>query len=465
MKNWSLRTKLTFWSVIFSTLALLVFGASVAIELYSDQNEITQKLLAAEVGMIFRNRTDNSEHELDNLAWLMERKGPLHLYGYVLRRSKDGSVLGAKPSQLAHVRIPKSLNKRNCFTHSLGGRRLQICASTQEGMTLLLAATDEEAMDALSELLDSYLFAYPIVLLVVPLGSWWIARQTFKPIVKITNTAAAITADRLGDRMPVPATNDEIGCHIRVLNDMLDRLQRSFEQANRFTADAAHELRTPLTIMRGQLEDALRSEHLTPEQEELLVDLLEETTGLQKISDNLLLLARFDTGKSTLRVQAIDFSALVEEAREDAELLASPKQIRISAEIAPGIRVNGDAVMLRRVLVNLIDNAVKFNISDGEVRLALRPDKGQALLTVANTGHGIPAHHQNSLFKRFSRPDNGRNREAGGSGLGLSLSREIVVAHKGQIELTSSDAQWTKFSVRLPLLAAGTQPPKPSAKV
>jgi signal transduction histidine kinase len=280
------------------------------------------------------------------------------------------------------------------------------------------------------------------------------AGRALQPIEKITQAAASITADRLGERLPAPATLDEIGRHIIVLNGMFDRLQRNFEQATRFTADAAHELRTPLTIMRGQLEEAIRASSGDAEQERLLVGLLEETSNLQKISDNLLLLARFDAGKASLQFSPVDLSALVQEAREDAELLAAEKPLEIKADISPALRVNGDAVMLRRVALNLVDNAVKFNRADGRLELALQAAGGEIVFTIANTGTGIPPGRQGALFERFFRVGADRNRDAGGSGLGLSLCREIITAHGGRIVLSRSDEDWTEFRISLPAFSS-----------
>jgi signal transduction histidine kinase len=303
-------------------------------------------------------------------------------------------------------------------------------------------------------LLGAYLLLLPVVLLVVAGGSWWMAGRALRPVEKITQAAASITADRLGERLPAPATLDEIGRHIVVLNGMFDRLQRSFEQATRFTADAAHELRTPLTIMRGQLEEAIHASSGDARQERLLVGLLEETSNLQKISDNLLLLARFDAGKAPLQFSAVDLSALVQEAREDAELLAAEKHLKIKADISPALRVNGDAVMLRRVALNLVDNAVKFNRADGRLELALQAADSEVVFTIANTGTGIPPERQGALFERFFRVDADRNRDAGGSGLGLSLCREIVTAHHGRIGLSRSAEDWTEFRISLPTLSS-----------
>jgi signal transduction histidine kinase len=235
-----------------------------------------------------------------------------------------------------------------------------------------------------------------------------------------------------------------------VLNAMFDRLQRSFEQARRFTADASHELRTPLTILRGEIEEALRSSRNNPEQEKILVSLLEQTGGLQKIAANLLLLAGFDAGKFPLDRAAVDFSGAVDQAVEDTEMLAAPARLRVDKEISASVVVEGDAVLLRRVLLNLTDNAVRYNRHGGEVRLTLRLETEAAVFSIGNTGPGIPAARHGELFQRFFRLDSDRNRASGGSGLGLSLCREIIGAHGGAITLARSDETWTEFVVRLP---------------
>jgi signal transduction histidine kinase len=243
--------------------------------------------------------------------------------------------------------------------------------------------------------------------------------------------------------------NDEIGRHIQVLNAMLDRLQASFDQATRFTADASHELRTPLTILRGEIEQALHETRDTPAQERLL-SLLEQTSGLQKITDNLLLLARFDAGKLPLQARRFDFSQLVAEAAEDAGMLATSTRLSIVQRFEPGIEIEGDAVLLRRVLLNLVDNAVRYNRPDGEVEMTLCRSDHSAVFKISNTGDGIPADRAGSLFQRFFRASEDRNSAAGGSGLGLSLCREIVTAHRGHLVLAGSNAVRTEFVMRLP---------------
>jgi signal transduction histidine kinase len=457
MSTLSLRWRIALWSALVSALALLTFTAILAFSLYGEQVEAIDARLAGSAALV---RT-HDQRSIDALAAITPAATPANaekdLFGFALLRTGNGALLHAQPPALAKAfgQWPQSRwpPPRKFFMANIEGRRLRVAAAVDGDTTLLLAASLEPADEAVRDLLGAAALALPLVLLVVTGGSWWIARRALAPIAAITKAAASITADRLGERLPAPQTADEIGRHTEVLNDMFDRLQRGFEQATRFTADAAHELRTPLTIMRGQVEEQLRS--APPEQESLLIGLLEEITGLQRISDTLLLLARFDAGKNPLHRRPLDWSALVEEAGEDAGLLAHPGKLTVTTAVSPGISIAGDAVMLRRLALNLIDNAVKFNRPGGEVRLALRADDTHALLTVGNSGPGIAPERRASLFERFYRGASDHNRETGGSGLGLSLCREIVRAHDGTIELARADDDWTEFSVRLPRVLPG----------
>jgi signal transduction histidine kinase len=448
MKHWPLRWQITAWSGLLTGAVLLTLAVATTVSLYFAEIEDLDDDLTAESDLFFAALPPTASGQSAVLPSDLVHKHSEVLYGFAIGPT-DGAAVQVFPAQLATLTTgwPPAPGFRMT---ALAGQRLRLGVFTKGGRTLLLAASLESTKETLLALLGAYFFALPVALVVVAAGSWWIAGRALRPVAELTRTASTITVDNLGARLPVPATRDEISRHVGVLNEMLDRLQRSFELANRFTADAAHELRTPLTIMRGQIEDALRSGNFNPEQERLLVGLLEENTGLQKIADNLLLLARFDAGKNPLQRTDVDLSALAGETREDAELLAAPQHIKVSAQITPGLRVSGDQVMLRRVALNLIDNAVKFNRAGGELALGLRPNGDAVVFTVGNTGPGIPAERQAALFERFFRPDPGRDGDTGGSGLGLSLCREIITAHGGQISLTRSDAEWTEFSIRLP---------------
>ena len=462
MKRWRLRTKLTLWSALGTGLALLTLGVVAAINVYREEiDEIDHRLIANST-LLFPAMPASSASDWSNpdrsAALLKNAKS---LYGFALRDTA-GVIVHAYPDDLGAARNIWPPGKRFSFAR-LGHRRLRIGAFTRDGRTLLIAADAAPARETVEELLTAYFLALPLVLVVVGIGSWWMAGRALQPIADITAAAAAITAERLDARLPAPPADDEIGRHTRVLNAMFDRLQHSFEQATRFTADASHELRTPLTILRGEIEEALRSSSGHPDHEKTLVSLLEQTGALQKISANLLLLARFDAGKAPLENAPLDLSAAVQEAVEDAELLAAPMRVKISSEITRGLRIAGDAVLLRRVLLNLVDNAVRYNRPDGEVRFALRTEAATAVFSIANTGAGIPAAKHPELFQRFFRLDSDRNRASGGSGLGLSLCREIINAHGGTIVLARSDETWTEFVLRLPASGANSSAPSPSA--
>jgi signal transduction histidine kinase len=218
----------------------------------------------------------------------------------------------------------------------------------------------------------------------------------------------------------------------------------------RFSSDASHELKTPLTIMRGEIESALRTEVDNPRIEGLLDSLLHQTQRLSDIAENLLLLSRADAGALTLKKEPIDFSAMCHELVEDAEILSLRQNITTQSEISPGIQVCADEIYLRRTLLNLLDNAIKYNIEGGTVSISATKPGSQVFFRIANTGPEIPEEHENRIFERFYRADLSRSSEVRGSGLGLSICREIVLAHEGQIWMERPRPGWTAFVFTLP---------------
>jgi signal transduction histidine kinase len=230
---------------------------------------------------------------------------------------------------------------------------------------------------------------------------------------------------------------------------MMDRLERSFDQATRFSADAAHELKTPLAVLQGEIEAAL---HAAPEgsaEQRAFGALLDEVQRLKAITEKLLLLSRADAGTLRLQRQPTDLSAAVRMMCEDAEVLAP--EMEVTCEVAGGLQVHADPDLLDRVLHNLLSNAIKHNRPDGAVQITLTAEGGEARLTVANTGPEIPPDDRERIFDRFHRVDRSRDRRVEGAGLGLSLSREIVRAHDGDLTLVSSDRRQTVFALTLPL--------------
>ena len=308
----------------------------------------------------------------------------------------------------------------------------------------------KEASELIRDLARAYLTALPVAVLVAAFGVWWITRKSLQPLQDVANAAEQIHAKALGQRLPQPSVNDEIGRLVRVLNEAFDRLERSFAQATRFSSDASHELKTPLTIMRGEIESALRSEVDGLQIESLLDGLLEQTERLSDIVEKLLLLSRADAGALTLRKDPVDFSGMCRELAEDAEILALRKKITTKFDISPAITVYADESYLRRILLNLLDNAVKYNVEGGAVSISLGKSDSLAVFRIANTGPEIPLEHENRIFERFYRADPSRSSDTVGSGLGLSICRELVLALGGDIWLERVQPGWTAFAFTLP---------------
>ena len=308
----------------------------------------------------------------------------------------------------------------------------------------------KEASELIFDLATAYLTALPAAALAAAFGVWWITRKSLQPLQDVADAAEQIHAKALDQRLPQPAAQDEIGRLVLVLNDTFDRLGRSFAQATRFSSDASHELKTPLTIMRGEIESALRSGLNTPMTDSLLDSLLSQTQRLSTITENLLLLSRADARALSLKKEAVDFSALCQDVVEDGEILGMRRNIETKAEISPEVIVWADKSYVRQALLNLLDNAIKYNFESGTVSISLTKSGSLAIFRIANTGQEIPKDRETSVFERFYRADASRTGDVVGSGLGLSICREIALAHGGHIWLERTEPGWTTFVLTLP---------------
>lgn len=293
-----------------------------------------------------------------------------------------------------------------------------------------------------------FLVSVPLVLLLPAGGGWLIAHRTLKPVALITRTTEKITARGLNQRIPETGADAELLHLVKVINNMLDRLEKSFGQAVRFSADAAHELQTPLTILQGVLDDAVQ--HCSPDTDEQrrYSSLIEEVQRLKSIVQKLLILARADAEQLRLRLGPVDMSAMIEAAIEDASII-SPG-LKIEKHIVPQVMTQADPDLLRLVIQGLTTNAVKYTTDDGLVQFRLTVQNQKALLTVSNSGDLIPEKERERIFDRFYRLDKSRSQRVPGTGLGLSLAREIVRAHKGELCLDATMDNMNTFSLILP---------------
>jgi signal transduction histidine kinase len=292
----------------------------------------------------------------------------------------------------------------------------------------------------------------PFMLVVTGFGGWWIARTALAPVSEVAEAAEQITAQRLDARLNEPPVDDEIGRLTRVLNEMFTRLNESFRQTERFSADASHELKTPLTVLRSSIEDLLESPTLEEDDRRTVASLLEQTRRLSAITESLLLLSRADTGRLQLDLTWVDVCEIIRACAEDAEILAEERGISITRNLPASIMAGVDAGRLNQILWNLLDNAIKYNESNGRVEIRAGTDLVQKLvwIEICNSGPGVPAVLVPQLFERFFRSDPRGVTE--GHGLGLSLSRELARAHGGDVTLVSSREGWTVFRVTLRLV-------------
>lgn len=282
----------------------------------------------------------------------------------------------------------------------------------------------------------------------VLLVGWWLGRRTLAPMDRLTKAIERIHADNLHEPLPHDGTQDEADQLTAAFNAMTARLDGVIQQIREFTLHASHELKTPLTIMRGELETALQRPD-TP-QRETFESLLDEVERLARIVDGLTLLTKADAGQVQLEWEPVPLAELLQECFEDAQILAEPVSVNITLLESADLYTVGDRHRLRQLLLNLTDNAIKYNQPGGTITMALRPAGDEAEIQITNTGPGIPAELQPRVFDRFVRGADARSRGIEGCGLGLAIGQWIATAHCGTLQLTSTPGQLTTATLRLP---------------
>ncbi len=282
-------------------------------------------------------------------------------------------------------------------------------------------------------------------------GGWWMMRRALAPVAALTRAAECVNEHNLGAPLPRTGNGDELDRLTEVFNAMTERLNQSFARMRKFTLHASHELKTPLTVMHGELETALQNPALAAPQRERLESELDEVQRLAKIVDGLTLLTKADAGQITLAREPVRLDELLREAGADAQSLARPHDVHVHLTACEELTVIGDRHRLRQLLLNLTDNAIKYNARQGTVTLSLRRAAQTAEVTIVNTGPGIPAEILPRIFDPFFRGDSSHSQTVEGCGLGLSIAWWITTAHGGTIQIKSTPNQITTASVRLPL--------------
>jgi heavy metal sensor kinase len=379
--------------------------------------------------------------------------------GFVLVvQSTDGRVLLTFPKDPApRWAAALSASSRGVRTITDGDESLRVLSDEEsvggELVVLHMARSESELRGQIREIILVLALLLPIALAAAAAGGLFLARKALLPIARMGDQARRISADRLGERMPIENPKDEIGQLGQAFNDTLSRLERAFAQLRKFTADASHELRTPLTALRSVGEVGLRNERDVAGHREVIGSMLEEVDRLTRLVDTLLLLARSDGGALPLARSVLSLPELAHEAVNTLAVLAEEKHLKV--EIVPGeqVHVAGDRTLLRQVLVNLVHNAIRHSPASGTITVTITATEGFAQCCVRDNGPGIPAEHRARVFERFYRVDDARTQAAGGAGLGLALVRSIVELHGGTVALVEHDEHdgaGAMFCVRLP---------------
>ena len=462
----SIRSRLTAWYVTLLAIILILFSVLLNYFLAKRLHESVDNSLTVSATVVATSATMRlGNSPLPGLNQLFEQfmnQGNLNKFyriydgsGNVGSRSKNISASQFPLSQGAYADALEGKNSYETFT--VGGQqpiRVITMPILLEGklINLVQVGTSLEAVQETLRNLKIFLFtAVPSVLILAALFARFMARRALKPISRIIDTAREIgQGQELSKRIPVLKIKDELGQLALTFNEMMNRLENSFAQMRQFSSDASHELRTPLTVLKGQNELILSKQRKPEEYQEVISSNLEEINYMSKVLEDLFVLSKSDENQVNLDCKPVDLRALVEEVCKHAEILAEEKNIKIIITFLEPIEIKGDEVRLRQMVWNVLQNGIKYTQQGGELKISLQNEGDFALLTIQDTGIGIPEEDLPLIFNRFYRVDKARTRDEGGSGLGLSICRQIAEAHKGNIEVESKLGVGTRFKIRLP---------------
>ncbi len=462
MKVQSLRFRLISWYALWLAVIFIATGIAIywGLASYLERNLAASQ--EARCQRIARLLLSSSAWSEGGLAAAIRTDFAPEASGRYIRISQaDGGVLyeSGPPTDQSFVpaRIPPPVLQA-------GSRRETLSDGTELVMTAVAAGAAEQPQyfietgtsfgPVLRELhrLMLLLAGCALGVAMVALGGGLVlVRRALKPVEEITRLAEGITSRNLSDRLPVSPTGDELEHLTQALNRMIIRLDEAFQHNRRFLADASHELRTPLTILRGELEAMVRAEQLDADTREKIGSLLEEVERLAHLVENLFALSRLDAGLAQNKHQAFDLSKLVSATSEQMCLLAEDKKLQITCHAPEPVLVAGDRARVKQVIVNLLDNAIKYTPAKGRVKLFVFAREREAVCVVCDDGMGIPAEAIPHVFDRFFRVDAARNRDSGGAGIGLSIVKAICLAHGGRVEVESTQGQGSTFRVFFPL--------------
>jgi len=463
MKKLSIGLRLTLWYLAIFALGELVFGAGMWFILRHNLLDIVDDSLESQVDDL-KNFLDaqKSDASLSMLqADIKDAYGIEHSGDFLQLSTATGDILYQSPFLQAHPYLLTPANQIDGQTFRIRHAehhhfRFIYQKLDAKGRTFVveMGTTADDAIDTL-HLFRAYLLMFaPALLVVAALVGYWLSRRALAPVDSLVQTARSVTGTNLSGRLKKLETGDELQRLSDTLNEMLDRIESAFRRVTEFTADASHELRTPVSLIRTEAELALRRSRGEAEYKESLAHILFEAERTTILIEQLLELARSDSGREAVEIQPVDLRQTLGSIVAQWQQVSAARNIEFAANIGPQPAfVMGDEALLRRVTEILLDNAFKYTPSPGSVRLSLEQTENRAIIAVQDSGVGIATEDQGKIFERFYRVDKARSRAQGGTGLGLAIAQWIVSQHHGKISVESRLGEGATFRVEVPLTA------------
>jgi heavy metal sensor kinase len=346
-------------------------------------------------------------------------------------------------------------------TVAAGGERWRTIAAPvtigRHNVVLRVSRSEERVREELSEVLAVLILGLPLVVALAAVGGYVLARRALAPIDDLASEARRITADRLHERLTASNPHDEIGRLTAVINDTFARLESSFDQLRRFTADSSHELRTPLAVVRAIGEAAMAERRTPTDYEEAIGSMLEEVDRMSNLVDALLRLSHGDAGTIRLSREPVNLGQLATDVAASLGILAEERNQKVNVEVAAPVIARVDRLVVREAVTNMLDNAIKYGPPGSDITIRVEAAADRCVLTIADQGPGIPAEHRERIFHRFFRMDEARSRDGGGAGLGLAIAKWAVEIHGGQISVDDRPGGGSEFRIVVPLASPPTR--------
>ena len=442
----SIRTRLTLWYLGFIVVLLLLFSSVAYFMLdYNLYNNLDNSL-------------QSRANELNTITVVAPKPNEVLLSfnanGALTQEFPSGVIDTSKLTGLIKQALSGQTPYLTTVTADNQGVRLYATTFLNpfngQPVVIVVGQLTTEITTVLHTFVYVIVFAMVGVIILAGLGGLFLASRVLKPVQEITKTAQKIEGSDLSQRIAVN-TDDELGRLASTLNEMIGRLEEAFNRQRQFTADASHELRTPLAIMQAEATLALSKERTLIDYRKSLETISQESDYMSSVIGKLLFLARSDAGKEQLNFEDVELKELITGLSANIEALAQDKGIKFTVDAKEDLTVSGDKVKLRQLFINILENAVRYTPADGNISVSLVEKDLNAVVSISDTGIGIPPEHLPHIFERFYRVDKARARADGGVGLGLAIAKIIAESHKGKIEVESEVGKGTTFTISIPL--------------